>query len=192
MDDQGFDFHKVPERRERKQFEPPPWERDAFEELQRQREAEQPVPQPAQPEPEPVAAPPAAVPPVAATPVQEARQPQTEAVRPPDAAEAPPQEASKQGPSEAEVLELLAGLAAEEPDATAPAMQVTVGASIVLLPIGAMMLFWGMAALARAASAQAGAGVARTGAVVLIMFGAGFVAAAFWLIYRLMKQRGVL
>ncbi len=170
MDDQGFDFRRAPERRERKPFEPPPWERDAFEQLERRREpeasAEQSVTERAE---------------------QAAGEPAGSDVR-----TAGTGSDAKKNLSEAEVLELLAGLAAEEPDAHAPATQVTVGASIVLLPIGVMMMFWGMAALARAASAQAGAGIARTGAVTLLVFGAGFIAAAFWLIYRLMKQRGVL
>ena len=36
MADDGVDF-RTPERREAKQFEPPPWEREQFEELERKR-----------------------------------------------------------------------------------------------------------------------------------------------------------
>ncbi|MDZ4168397.1 MAG: hypothetical protein U1E26_01910 [Coriobacteriia bacterium] len=173
MDDQGFDFRKESDRREPKRFEPPPWERDAFEELQLRRAVE--------PDQAPEAAGAAGAPEAAEVVV---------VVEPTASSPEPEAPATRSGPSDAEVTELLAGLAAQEPDVAAPAVQVTIGASIVLLPIGVMMLFWGMAALAKAASAQAGAGVARTGAAVLIVFGAGFVGSAFWLIYRLLKQRG--
>ncbi len=167
MDDQGFDFRKPTERREPKRFEPPPWEREAFERLGRAKDEEPPVS-------EGGAAPGAGGP---------------DGDRPAATVESG---AGRRQLSEAEVLELLAGLAAEEPDARAPATQVTLGASIVLLPIGVLLVFWGMAALARAGVAASGAGIARTGAVTLLVFGAGFIGSTVWLLYRLMKQRGVL
>ncbi len=89
------------------------------------------------------------------------------------------------------MLELLSRLSAEEPDARAPVTQVTIGASIVLIPLGAVVLLWGVVAFFRVASGVPGAAMARTGAATMIVFGMGFVAAGFWLIYRLMKQRGV-
>jgi hypothetical protein len=173
VDDQGFDFQRVPaQKREPKRFEPPPWERAAFEELRKASEGAQ-----------------------AAT---------TQAVSSPEREQTPAREdtdgefvqreerGGESGPSEAEIIELLAGLAEEEPDARAPAMVVTVGSAAILAPIGLVLVLWGMAAMVKAGAATSGAGIARTGAVILLLFGAGFIGAAFWLVYRLMKQRGVL
>lgn len=178
MTDQGFDFRGAPERRPPKQFEPPPWERDAFEELQRQRAAEEvaeaaheleaELEAPGEPEPS-----------------------ASEAVVEPEPM-APQGEQERKGPSEAEVIELLSDLAREEPDPRAPAMKVTIGASLFLMPLGIMLVAWGVVAFVKANAAFANAGVARTGAATMMFFGAGFIASAFWLIYRLMKQRGVL
>ena len=36
MSDQGFDFGPAPPKREARQFEPPPWERDQFEQRKRE------------------------------------------------------------------------------------------------------------------------------------------------------------
>lgn len=182
MDDQGFDFQSA-ERREPRQFEPPPWERDAFDDLQRQR-AESPVTR----GPEPTETGPAEEPAVVSVP-ETAGAEETTATT---AEQAPAAKRAGEGPSEAEIIEYLAGLAEEEPDPRGPATVVTIASAIVLMPIGIVLVVWGVAALVKAEAAYANAGIARTGAATMVLFGAGFVAAAFWLIYRLMKQRGVL
>jgi len=177
VDDQGFDFRKPPERREPKPFEPPPWEREAFEALK----AERPGPRDEA----------AAGPPTEVTAEPELEQEsasidsETEAVSSGEPVE-------KGGINEAEVIELLSGLAAEEPDATAPVVHVTTGAAILLGALGTLLLLWGMAAVVRAGQAEVGVGIARTGAVTMAVFGAGFLGSAVWLVYRLLKQRGVL
>lgn len=129
----------------------------------------------------------------AGPPAPEQEQPEQEPQEPggEPGGEPAPQGPDPQGPSEAEMLELLSRLSAEEPDARAPVTQVTIGASIVLIPLGAVVLLWGVVAFFRVASGVPGAAMARTGAATMIVFGMGFVAAGFWLIYRLMKQRGV-
>lgn len=175
MDDQGFDFRKAAERREPKKFEPPPWERGLFPEQEKEQEPE--------PVPEAVTIP--EVKKVVEPEPQQAPDPEHEK-------ENGQEESSAQGPSEAMVIELLAGLAEEEPDTRTPLANVTIGASIVMAALGMMLLVWGMAAAVRSGVAEQGAGVARFGAVTLGLFGAGFLASAVWMVYRLLKQRGVL
>ena len=163
MDDQGFDFRKRPERREPKRFEPPPWE---------------------QPEP-------AAAPEVRAVQEERAVEEVPEPAAPVEKGPAKQSEAAS-GPTEAELIELLAGLAQEEPDTSRVITNATLASVIGLTAFGMVLLVWGMAAFVRAGAAEAGAGLARTGAATMGVFGAGFIASAMWLLYRLMKQRGVL
>lgn len=169
MDDQGFDFRRGPERREPKRFEPPPWERGAF-----PGEAQEPVP-------------------LVEEPDQGAKHVLSAEV---EAPQEPPREQSgpeeRTGPSEAEMIELLAGLAQEEPGVGGAITNATLAAVIGLTAFGMVLLVWGMAAFVRAGVAGDGAGLARTGAATMGLFGAGFIASAMWLLYRLMKQRGVL
>lgn len=163
MDDQGFDFRKNPERREPKRFEPPPWEREVF----------------------PAGAPESAeeAPPAEVIAGQEGVEPEPEVEKPGPTAKPP---------SEAEIIELLAGLAQEVPDTSRMITNATLASVIGLTAFGMVLLVWGMAAFVRAGAAEAGAGLARTGAATMGVFGAGFIASAMWLLYRLMKQRGVL
>jgi len=183
--DDGFDFHKPP-RREAKQFEPPPWEKEAFEEFERKR-AEQRAAEQAEVTPGPdegaesetlspgegvsEAKPPAAV-------VAHDDTAASSAVEP----EAPQLD-------EAKVVEMLADLSAEDPQENRTLWKVAVASAIVLGAIGAVLIMWAMAAIV---------GARRTGAVgwasglVLLTFGAGFVAGAWWLTVRTLRQRGVL
>ncbi len=121
------------------------------------------------------------------------------------AQEVPPEEAEPQrseaapanpprdkAPSEAEMIELLADLAGEEPKDERALMNVTLAAALALSALGMVLMVWGVAAFVRAGAAEQGAGVARAGAATMWIFGAGFLASAIWLLYRLMKQRGVL
>lgn len=164
MDDQGFDFRKNTERREPKRFEPPPWERDVF-----------PTEAPERVDEEPPAE-------VSAGP-ERAEKPEPEVEK---------KDPTAKAPSDAEIIELLAGLAQEEPDTSRVITNATLASVIGLTAFGMVLLVWGMAAFVRAGAAAAGAGLARTGAATMGIFGAGFIASAMWLLYRLMKQRGVL
>lgn len=163
MDDQGFDFRKNPERREPKRFEPPPWEHEVFPAAAPERADEEP--------------------PAELNTARERVEPEPKAEKPDPTAKAP---------SEAEIIELLAGLAQEEPDTSRVITNATLASVIGLTAFGMVLLVWGMAAFVRAGAAEAGAGLARTGAATMGIFGAGFIASAMWLLYRLMKQRGVL
>lgn len=185
MADDEFDFH-TPPRREAKQFEPPPWEREAFEEMERKR-AEQQAAQ------EALAGAPSAQP-------QEAQQlptPEPPAGTAREAAPGPGQEtvadreaeAPEPRLDEAQVAEMIAGLSAEEPAEHRSLWRIAIASAIVVGAIGAVLIVWSMAAMV---------GARRTGAVgwasafILLFFGAGFVAGAWWLTLRTLRQRGVL
>lgn len=209
MDDQGFDFQKAPERREKGRFEIPPWEREAFEDLQRkldEGQAQQQVSEAAEvleseigetPEPTGPGAP-ALTQAASAAPVRQAPSP-APGVGAPVQAEAgakrpvEPVAGAKEGPSEAEMSALLARLASEEPRADSQAGTAAVVAAAVVFPIGAALMIWGVGGLVKASAAQ----LPPTSAIslaagVMIVFGAGFVVCAAWLLYRFMRQRGVI
>jgi hypothetical protein len=187
-DEGGFDFH-TPPRREAKQFEPPPWEQDAFDELERKK-AEQA----------------AAV--QAIADMQREKQDEAErlaaqeAVRQAGPADDEAQSATAgkdQGPEaggrqateldDRKVAAMLAELSAEEPSAMKGLWKTAMAAAILLAAIGVVLIVWALAAFV---------GIRRTGAVgagsgaVLLFFGAGFVGGAWWLTVRTLRDRGVL
>jgi hypothetical protein len=179
VDEQGFDFKRPAGRREPKRFEPPPWEKDAFDELQKRKSEE-----------EAKAAEIAAV-------LEQASEPEPAAGRvdeaEPDAPEvrgAEPEEGLKGGQlDERQVLELMAGLAAEEPPVARGIHKVAIATGMGLMALGAVLLIWGMAALV--GSRQTGS-LGQVGGLGLGFFGAFFMGMGLWLIYRTLKQRGVL
>lgn len=190
MADDGFDFH-TPERREAKQFEPPPWEREAFEELERKR-ADQEVGQ--RPPVDQAAAGATQAPPdapereVERGPVSEAAVGQGVAA---GRAAQPGSEDAPVGPTldEARVTEMLAGLSAEEPRSAEGLWRAAIGSAIVLGAIGVVLVVWAIAAIV---SARRSGAVGLTGGLILLFFGAGFVAGALWLTVRTLRQQGVL
>jgi len=173
VDERGFDFQPQP-RRESRQFEPPPWEQEAFEELQRKRaeeaEAERLLQARAEPEP------PADSEPVA---VQAATQPET----------VPEGEQPAAGElDEARVTAMLAELAEEEPRARG-LWRVALVVALLLGAIGMVLTAWGFTALM---AARGGGALALMGGSFLLMFGIGFIATAVWLGVRTLRQQGVL
>lgn len=217
MDDQGFDFQKPPERREKGRFEIPPWEQEAFEELRR-RQGEQP--QEAQAEPgqagegsgargaasastagQQAAA--AAEAGGSATGGESVTAPGVAASGEPAGAAleragaVEPKQAAKPGPSEAQVTSLLAGLASQEPDMKKDVGRVWLGTAIVLLPLGVVLMVWGMGGFVKARVAmqtygQATGAQMQLAAGTMLLFGAGFIVGAVWLVYRYLRQRGVI
>ncbi len=168
MGDNSFNIPPS-ERREPKRFEPPPWERDAFLERERQQaqESEAPVAdQPAAPE---------------AAPAEAPSEPEP----------GPPMVAEKKPAviEEARMIELMAGLAAEEPKAGAGLWRFAIGVALFLAALGGVLVIWGVAAIV--GSSRTGA-VGATGGSVILLFGGGFIAAAVWLTLRTLRQRGVL
>jgi hypothetical protein len=169
-----------PEKRQPRGFEPPPWEREQFDEFQQQRaeqEAAEPAPQeePAQAAPE------------QPTAVEEQSTP---AASP---EEGPPMDASDGigaggGIDEVQASQLLAGLKAEEPKSTT-FYWLGLAAAIFLALVGAVLMIWGIVALL----ATQGKGTQGwLGAAGTIFFGILFIAIAGWVIYKNLQRQGVL
>lgn len=168
MDEHGFDFKPV-EKRDPRRFEPPPWERDAFERREREKEraseTEVRLKEP---------------------PAQEEEAPEVTAVE----AETPPKVA-KEAPKldEARVTEMLAALNVEDPPVDTRHGKVAVAVSLGTMALGAVLIMWGMAAFVGARDTGL---FGRVTGVGLATFGAFFVGAGSWLLYRTLKQQGVL
>jgi uncharacterized membrane protein len=166
-------------KREARQFEPPPWEREQFEELERQRQARQPAeaPEPAEaaaPEPAQVAAEPVAVT-AAGGPEPTAAMP---AGGPGEAAEAP------EGPSDERVQAMLLQLAAEEPTVRADVKVVGTGASIALMLVGVSMLAFAFVGFLRTRGSAQGA----IGSLILLVIGVMIAVVGVWLGMRVTKR----
>lgn len=186
MADKGFQMPPS-QRREPKQFEPPPWERDAFEELQRRREEEGAT----------------AVGDECPTAEEEGGRP-TEDVdaavskpvtRPEQDASAATGNVPPQGSvgsdelNESMVEAMLLQLAAEEPREDRAISTVQLWVSIALYGLAVPLIIWGMAALVGARE------TGMTGMVsgfVLLVFGAGSIAGAIYLTVKSLQKRGVL
>lgn len=178
MSDQDFDFHQPTQRRDAKRFEPPPWEAQAFEELQRKRqeqEARSPRPTSEVAEDDRPAEVGAGLP---------AKQP----AREPSAPVQPVAEEPKQL-DESVVVELLAGLAAEEPSIQPAVQRLSLVIAIFIAALGTVMILWGMAALV---GSRTTGPMGAFGGAVLLFFGAVMIAGAVWLTVRTLRQRGVL
>jgi hypothetical protein len=172
VSDQGFDFQQDPPRREVRHFEPPPWEKELFEQHERERaeaEAERQRQE-------------------AADQAAEALGATLSADETPSAALPEPKTEPTKGEIDQREVELmLAGLRAEDPDPLARAWLVSVVAGVVLALIGLSVAVWGTVALARH---PAGAG--GFGGMVLVVFGLGFAGLGGWLVFKGLRQQGVL
>jgi hypothetical protein len=182
------DIHFPPgQRRDKPAFEPPPWERDQFEELARQRrEAEE-----------------AQAAANAALAQQQAAVLEAEALAQAEApAEAglieelgePVVAAGKAGaetpeldPKHVEVLML--GLRAEEPRPDEAYWKITMIAGVTSALIGMVVTTWGVVAMAT--PKKAGAGPILI-VMMLLVFGLGFVIGGAWVVFKSLRQRGVL
>lgn len=182
MSDQDFNFNPPPRRDAKKAFEPPPWEQDQFEELARRKEAEKaavevslgsasgealPV--------EPHEGPPLATPVGETAPLQ-TRGTQATAAAPGD-------------DPDPRIETMLMGLRSEEPPFGRQLWKVALAAAVVLALVGAVLTVWGLFALA--AARRTGA-LGALGGGILISFGLGFVAVGGWMVFRTLRQQGVL
>jgi hypothetical protein len=179
MDEQGFDF-KPEERREPKRFEPPPWEQAAFEELERTRAAQAPREPKQQREEEESGQP--NEPPAS----KEQESAPSAAVPRTDGDVGPGQPTAL---DESQVIEMLAGLSEEDPARPRSYFTVAFGAGLFLVAVGGVLIIWAMAALV--SSRQTGS-VGQWSGAGLGMFGAFFLGMGAWMLYRTLKQRGVL
>jgi hypothetical protein len=176
------DIHFPPgQRREKPTFEPPPWEKEQFEELsKRKKEAE--AESAGAVTPEPVAT-------------------QASGERPPDASLTGPEAdepeaatATVQGGEgkplldEKQVELLMMGLRAEEPLPEKEYQRVSLAAGVVSALIGVLITTWAVVGL----SALRGNPAGWFFVLVLLIFGLGFMAGGGWLVFRALRQQGVL
>lgn len=173
-----------------KAFEPPPWEKEAFEDLQRLRAAQQEAEacEAAVLEDEvssvrPAGKLPAEEETVIAEPVSAGKVETGEQ-------EVPPSGSAKDDKlDQATLNKLLAELAAEEAQAAREMGFIGVIAEVLLVIAGVLLMVWGVAALA--GTRQSGwIGVTAGGGLGL--FGASFIGVGGWLLYKDLKKRGVL
>lgn len=180
MSDQGFDFSPPPPRRERKEFEPPPWERDLFDRSVKERDPSVVVPavMPSEPAPdrevEPASEPPATT------------EQGTEHEEKSEGSSAAAQLADSQ------VAAMLFELKAEEGPASEVYVKATLLSGALLLFIGIVMVIWSFVMIA-VALRQPGRGF--TGVFIgltVLLFGAGFAGTGAWFVFKTLRQQGVL
>ena len=178
VSEKDFNFAPPPPRRDRKEFEPPPWEKDQFDQLARERSkaAEQVVSPPVVPavvpEPEPTGDGSASTEPKQA---------------PPEVKVTPKGEVDDR-----KVAAMLFELKAEDGPATAGMHKAALIAGAVLLVTGVVLVIW---AIVMVVVALQHPEQGRTGVFVgltVLLFGAGFVGAAAWFVFRTLRLQGVL
>jgi hypothetical protein len=190
VSDQGFDFGPTPPRREARQFEPPPWEREQFERHKREQAESEAAAEAARAK--------VLAEQEAARPVEQATESAAEPSSIPDQGEAeaarkgqeaqPATAAPKAEVDEKQVAAMLVGLRAEEPVALEGAWAVNLAAGGVVALIGFASAIWGVTALMKKGLPAAG----TLGGLVLLGFGLGFLGIGSWLVFKVLRQRGVL
>jgi membrane-bound ClpP family serine protease len=182
VSDQGFDFQTPPPRRQPRQFEPPPWEKDQFEALARERAEQERAKREA------------AFAAAAAAAEQEAREKEASGSEPdvvePDGRGSAPEEGlvARVELDERQVELMMMGLREEEPPALQAMWLVNLIAGSLVGLVGLALGAWGLAALLNAKLGGAG----KLGGMVMVVFGLAFIGIGGWLVYRALRQRGVL
>lgn len=166
-------------RKQPKEFEPPPWEQDQFDELARRREE-------LQKETELDEA-------LAAMAVSQAQQKQESSeereVEEAAGEEGEPKESGGSGENavDAKLMEsMLTQLKMEEPANDPSLWKVSVALSSVSILIGLMLVVWGVAALVR----NTGEATGVIGGAILLLFGGFFIGLGGWMAVRSLKERG--
>lgn len=177
MSDQDFDFSPPPPRRERKEFEPPPWEKDVFGKVVKKRAEVAPF----KPEPDESAT--------------QASEPDTQPLiiptAEPDTA-AQLQQKQPVSPDDRHIASMLFELRAEDPPATSEFHKVGMVAGFVLVTVGVPLVIWAIVMIS-IASRRSGQG--STGGMIgltVLMLGVGFAGTGAWFIFRSLRHQGVL
>jgi hypothetical protein len=198
VSDKGFDFQPPPPRRQPREFEPPPWEKDQFEQLARERAEQERIEREAalvaQAEAEKAASEHSAEEDAGAgEQVAQAALPQSDgstgvAETAPAGVEDQPAAEPRAVLDERQVELLLLGLREEEPETLAGMWLVSSVAGAVVVVVGLAIGLWGTAAMFNRSLGSTG----KLGGTVLVVFGLAFVGVGGWLVYRALRQRGVL
>jgi len=194
--DQDFDFGTSGKRREARTFEPPPWERDQFARLAKER-AEREAAEAAEAAARAavglaasqgsaaigMAPTVAGVNPASAFDAEEAR------IAASPFASADAGAGGVPGPvDERQIAVMMMDLRSEEPPALGSAWVAVMVSAIVLGAVGIVLTAWGLVELAQAGGSSFGA----LGGGVLTMFGLGFAGLGAWLAFKTLRQQGVL
>jgi len=153
------------ERRERRGFEPPPWEKDQLGEVDSQK-GEEPLPQ--------------------AAPAQKPAEPAEPVKVQEEATQASAPVSEEVDPHK--MARLISNLKDEEPT-SGGYWVIGIAVAVFMAVLGAVMMIWGIVAF------QATRGSGQLGwmaAAVLVAFGIGFIAVAGWLAYKNLQRQGVL
>lgn len=185
MSDEDFNFAPPPPRRDRKEFEPPPWEQHLFDRVTKEQEAE-----PAEAEPGETPETDAEVAPASAAEVRTVIEERRVADAEPQSDEGA--EPEKPPLDEVRLAAMMFELRAEEVPATRMYARATLVAGMMLLLVGLVMVIWSfvMIAVALRRPEQGRAGV-YIGMTVLV-FGAGFAGIGAWFVFKTLRQQGVL
>jgi hypothetical protein len=192
VSDDGFDFGPPPPRREVRRFEPPPWEREQFERHAREQAERDRARRDAQETARPEGgtgsdegsgggieeSPPGSE--SAGGPL-ESGEPQTGQPTGPATESSP-----KARIDEKQVAMMMLELRTEEPPTMTGVWMVILGAGVVVGLVGLVVAIWGVVALVR---------LGKTGALggsVLLVFGLTFAGISGGLIFKALRQRGVL
>ena len=177
MGDQDFNFNPAPRREAKKTFEPPPWEKAQFEELARRKEAER------------VAADQAAAEVVLTQAAAQQAVGEETVAAAPATDPTPVVRESGEDKEDPRIEAMLIDLKSEEPPFGPGIWRVSIVAGAILAAIGAVFVVWGIAALA--ATRRVGA-TASLGGMILGIFGLMFFSVGAWIVFRTLRQRGVL
>ncbi len=169
----GDDFEFTPPpRREARTFEPPPWEKEAFEELRRKQDAAELERPAAEPTPE--------------EPVVLVPEPGFDE---PALAEEDEQESPGPGVSNGEMVAMLSQLAAQEPDAKRGLTTMALVVAAICGVFGLVLVVWGGVALANSGSSGR---IGMIGGSLFTFLGLAAIGFAGWLTIKTLRQRGVL
>ena len=190
MSDQDFNFAPPPQKRDKpKPFEPPPWEKEQFDELERRKAAEKAAEGSTE---QATGAAAVGEEPSTAGPAPEkqeerplAREPETRG----DTAQAETASAGPKGEpvSQPSIEAMLVQLKGEEPPVGKGIWKVSLAVSFVVVVIGLAVSTVGLVALSRRLG-QAG----TLGGFVLLTFGISFIAIGIWVTFQTLRQQGVL
>ena len=183
MSDPGFNFGPSQDRREARTFEPPPWERDQFEQQQREREEREAAERAAR---EALLAQQEAASAEAAAAV--AAEGGAGGAETGESSEATSGAAPAAEVDEKRVALMMLELRAEEPPGLEGAWAVNLSAGVVVGIVGFACGVWGALALTKGNLPPAG----LLGGFVLVAFGLGFLGVGGWLVFKALRQRGVL
>jgi len=177
MSNQDFDFSPPPPRRERKEFEPPPWEKDRLGEVPKRPQD----PAPFKPESDEA--------------VEEALGPDAQPAGTPKAEPDMSAESAQKKSASADdthIASMLFELRAEDPPAAREFHKVGLIAGFVLVAVGVLLVIWAIVMIT-IASRRAGQGSTGTMiGVTVLMLGFGFAGTGSWFVFKSLRQQGVL